>query len=105
MKLSIDIDGVISKKVSWNYADSYMRNEKMLMAIKPNKKVITKINSLYRQGVIIILNTSRIWKDYRITVKWLRKYGVLYHTLIMAKPLADYYIDDKNLNMEEFMNL
>jgi uncharacterized HAD superfamily protein len=105
MKLSIDIDGVITQKTTWSYADSYKRNEKMLMAIKPNRKVIAKIRSLYRQGVIIILNTSRIWKDYKVTINWLKKYGVLYHTLIMAKPLADYYIDDKNLNMEEFMRL
>lgn len=102
-RFSIDIDGVISKKTVWSYRDSYLRLRRMLLYIKPDKEVIKKVNKLYDEGHIIILNTSRIWHDYDVTVEWLKKHGVKYHQLIMAKPLCDFYIDDKNMSMEEFL--
>lgn len=105
MKLSIDIDGVLSKKLKWSIGDSYLRKKSMFLKIAPNKGAIKKLNKLYDAGNIIILNTSRLWHDYDVTVKWLKKWKVKYHTLIMAKPLADYYLDDKNLSLEEFYKL
>lgn len=105
MKIVIDIDGVISKKSKWSIRDSYLRLRKMLLNIKPNKPAIKKVNELFNKGHTIILNTSRLWHDYESTVKWLKKHKVKYHTLIMAKPLGDAYIDDKNLSLEEFYKL
>ncbi len=100
----IDIDGVISKKLSWSIEDSYLRMREMLMDIKPDKKVIKRVNFLYENGHTIILHTSRLWRDYDATVEWLDIHGVKYHTLIMAKPLGDVYVDDKNKSVEEFLN-
>ena len=105
MKLCIDLDGTIAEKKEWSFADSYKRQEKMLMAIKPRYEVISRINLLYALGHTIIIHSSRHWKDYETTVKWLKKYGVNYHTLILAKPLATYYIDDRNLSIDEFLNI
>ncbi len=103
MKLSIDLDGVLARKKEWSFSDSYERQREMLMAIKPYSEVIKKVNQLYDQGHKIIINTARHWRDYEATIEWLKKYGVKYHSLIMAKPLADYYVDDKNLSLEEFL--
>ena len=104
MKYVIDIDGVISKKTDWSYIDSYLRLRAMFLNIEVNVEVVKKINELYDKGDTIILHTSRLWHDYDVTVEWLKKHGVKYSTLIMAKPLGDYYIDDKNKTIKEFLN-
>jgi len=101
-KFVIDIDGVLNDKFKWSYEDSFYRRAKMLMAINPQKDMIKKVNEIYDQGHQIILHTSRLWHDFRMTTKWLKKHKVKYHTLIMAKPIGNYYIDDKNITMEEF---
>ena len=75
----------------------------MLMAIKPIDNIIKKINQLFDWGDTIILHTSRTWGDYNATIEWLNKYKVKYHQLIMAKPLGDYYVDDKNMLVEDFL--
>ena len=36
--------------------------------------------------------------------KWLYFNDVKYHELIMGKPAGDYYIDDKNLSIDQFVN-
>jgi len=104
-KYVIDIDGVIADKKEWSYQDSRKRYRSMIMNIKPILETIKKINELYDKKNIIILHTSRLWLDYEVTVKWLKKHGVKYHTLVMAKPLGDVYVDDKNMLVEEFLKL
>ena len=81
----------------------------------PNKQVINKINELYSNGWKIILYTARGAKScktleekenkYReMTEEWLKKNGVLYNELVFGKMNADYYVDDKNMSIEEFIN-
>jgi len=81
---------------------------------RPNDEVIEKINKLYDEGWKIILFTARGDKScntleekelkYReITEAWLNKNGVKYHKLMFGKPNADYYVDDKNISIEEFV--
>lgn len=81
---------------------------------KPYKEVIDKINELYDKGYTIIICTARGGKSCRtleekelkyrvITENWLKKNGVKYSSLQFGKPNADYYIDDKNLSIEEFL--
>lgn len=80
----------------------------------PYKEVINKINELYDKGWKIIIATARGAKScktleereikYRdITENWLKKNNVKYHELVFGKPNADYYVDDKNLSIEEFI--
>jgi uncharacterized HAD superfamily protein len=104
-KYCIDIDGVISKKLHWTFGDSYVRAKKMFLDIPVNKKVIRKINEHYDKGDTIILHTARVWHDYEVTVEWLKRNNVKYHTLIMAKPLADFYVDDRNLSVGDFVKI
>ena len=81
---------------------------------KPYTEVINKINELYDKGIKIVIYTARGAKScntleerekkYReITEKWLKKNGVKYTELVFGKMNADYYVDDKNMSIEEFI--
>ncbi len=91
----IDIDGTICTEFC-QYEDA-----------KPIKSVIKKINNLYNNGHKIILFTSR---GYTSGYNWipplkqqLREWGVLYHELKQGKPFADYYIDNKAINIVDWI--
>lgn len=83
----------------------------------PVISVINKINFLYDLGWEIWLLTARgqlscnenfelADKKYRSQIEnWLLNNGVKYHKLSFEKYLATYYIDDKGLTPEEFINL
>ena len=82
----------------------------------PNKEVIDKINKLYNKGWKIIIFTARGGKScktleekeakYRdVTERWLKKNNVKYNELMFGKPNADYYVDDKNISIDEFINM
>jgi len=95
-----DIDGVIAlKREDLDYAMS-----------GPNERMISIINYLYEMGNEIILFTARGYVTgidwYEITRKQMESWHVKYHELHMGKPNADYYVDDKMLDMnflyEEF---
>ena len=81
---------------------------------KPYKEVIDKINELYNKGYKIVIATARGAKScktledrekkYRkITEKWLQENNVKYTELVFGKMNADYYVDDKNMSIEEFL--
>ena len=89
-----DIDGVIAKIHPDN---DYARSE-------PNIDMINIINKLYQMGNEIILLTARgyvtgiDWED--ATKRQLDQWGLYYHELHFGKPNADYYIDDKMIDMD-----
>ena len=94
----VDIDKTITKP--FNYKTF---SDKEYTQVKPLKKMIDKVNALYDSGHIIILNTARGWISHTVTQEWLSYYGVKFHSLVMGKPLGDYYIDDKNMSFEDFL--
>ena len=88
-----DIDGVIAlKREDLDYAQAL-----------PNERMIAIVNRLYELGNRIVLFTARGYVtgiDWRpVTEKQMNDWGVKYHELKMGKPNADYYIDDKFLDM------
>jgi carbamoyl-phosphate synthase large subunit len=91
----IDIDGTLCTEMC-EYKDA-----------KPIVKVIKKINDLYDNNNKIILFTARGYtskKDWReLTEKQLKEWNVKYHELIFEKPFADYYIDNKAINILEWI--
>lgn len=100
----IDIDDTICFTYDRNFANS-----------EPNQPVIDKINELYTNGWKIILFTARGAKScytlkqredkYKIiTEKWLKEHNVLYNELVFGKMNADYYVDDKNMSIQEFLS-
>jgi len=93
----VDIDGVISKT-----RHIHKFTEDNLRKVKPNKKFIDYFNYLkeFKKAKIIYF-TARPKLSYTWTLKWLKKHNVLFDRLIMGKPLGDYYIDDRNLFLED----
>jgi len=75
---------------------------------KPYYERIKKINNLYDEGNTIIYWTARGTKTgipwFHITKKQLDNWGVKYHELRLGKPYYDLFIDDKNVNSENYFN-
>ena len=95
MIIYVDIDNTICQTDRMNYA-----------AAKPIQERINKINNLYRLGNTIVYWTARgtmSGKDWKgLTENQLQEWGALYHELKLQKPAYDLFIDDKNINSEEF---
>ena len=80
----------------------------------PDAEVIEKINKLYDSGNKIVLYTSRgmvscdgdiekaIEKNESILKEWLKENNVKYSELVFGKPIADFYIDDRCMNVKGF---
>ena len=105
IKLVFDIDDTICDNKNRDYENAI-----------PKTEVINKINNLHKQGAKITLYTSRgmvscngdiekiIAKNKAILERWLLKNNVQYDDLIFGKPLGDMYIDDKCINVRDFIN-
>lgn len=89
-----DIDGVIAE----------LRKDLDYAQAGPNKKMIDIVNQLYDMGNRIVLFTARGYVtkiDWRpVTEKQMSDWGVKYHELHLGKPNADYYVDDKFLDLD-----
>ena len=70
-----------------------------------NHKLIKKLNRLYDEGNTIVLHTGRHWNHLQLTISQLTKAGIKYHSLVLGKPVGDYYIDDKGILPEKFLEL
>lgn len=88
----IDIDGTICTNTEGFYKEA-----------KPYLERISQVNKLYDNGSKIIYFTARgsttgiDWS--KVTKAQLDEWGCKYHELIFNKPFADYYIDDKSLDL------
>ncbi len=99
-----DIDGVICNTRGLDYKNA-----------KPVKSVIEKINRLYTSGHTILIYTGRgmgtlkgdikkvydVW--HKVTKNQLKSWGLRYHQLTLGKPPADIYIDDKAMNLNDWL--
>ena len=109
MRYCIDIDGTIcTPTIGRDYHKA-----------QPWYDRIKVLNKLYDEGHYIIYFTARAmgrFSDephsiasvkaegvlFELTQNQLKEWGVKYHELIMGKPHADYFIDDKGVNSDEF---
>lgn len=95
MTYFVDIDGTICNNTDGKYDEAV-----------PYKKRIEKINRLYDEGHTIIFWTARgattgiDWAE--LTQRQLNEWGVKHHELKMGKPYYDLFIDDRNINAEEY---
>ena len=82
---------------------------------KPNDKVINKIRWLKAEGHTIIIHSARRMLTHKgnltaieldvgnVTRQWLTEHAVPYDELIFGTPYADFYIDDKAVNLNDFI--
>ncbi len=86
------------------------------MNARPNDRLIKKTNNLYDQGWRVDIYTARgsiscatreeaAAKYQPDMEKWLERNNVKYHSISFDKPLAAYYIDDKAMTPEEFLDV
>jgi len=85
-------------------------NESDVYTAIPFFNRIKKVNELYDQGHIIIIDTARgklTGKDHlQQTEEQLKKWGLKYKILQTGeKAFGDYYIDDKAVNDKDFFKL
>lgn len=92
-----DIDGVICDTEGTDYAHAV-----------PRQWVVDGINALKQKGDEVLLYTARGAKsgfDWRaLTEQQLMEWGVNYDKLLMNKPAADFYVDDKALAFRDWRN-
>ena len=104
-RLIVDFDDTLAFTTNREWANA-----------KPNLDLISKLNKLHREGWTIDIFTARgsiscatraeAEMKYKPTmVEWLEKYNVKYDTISFEKPLGAYYIDDKSITPEEFLNI
>ncbi|MFC2006764.1 hypothetical protein ACFLUQ_01190 [Chloroflexota bacterium] len=90
-----DIDGTICTNTDGDYEQTV-----------PFREAIEKVNQLFDDGHEIIFFTARGYTTgmdwFDLTKKQLEDWKVKYHQLIMGKPYADFYIDDKAVKPDEF---
>ena len=94
--IAMDIDGCIAEPLAEEYRHQYWRSI-------PIKDVITKVNKLYENKYVIIYHTGRDPIHYAETYAWLVKQGCKFHALRMGKLNADWFIDDKNITIDELL--
>lgn len=95
MLIYVDIDHTICDTKGTDYAGS-----------TPMMNRIEKINKLYDEGNTIVYWTARgsvTGIDHsELTKKQFKDWGVKYHELKFGKPPYDLFIDDKNINSENY---
>ena len=82
---------------------------------KPIKEMVEKVNKLYDEGNTIYIYTARGMSTFKgdinkiynclyvLTLNNLAEWGVSHHGLIMGKLHYDYLIDDKVINVVDFL--
>lgn len=94
----IDIDNTLNRSWGKHY-EEYV----------PVLQAINKVNELYDEGHTIKLFSGRGSKSgidwYGFTKRQLEKWGVKYHELLLGKPAADAFVDDKAINVKEWLGL
>ena len=91
-----DIDGTLCSNTNGDYEQAV-----------PQRDVIDRLNELYDSGHRIILFTARgstTGRDWRkLTEAQMESWSVSFHELVMGKPEADVYIDDKGIDVLSWM--
>ena len=96
MTYCFDIDGTLCTNTDGAYEQAV-----------PLPEVIALVNGLGAQGHRILLYTARgatTGIDWRgLTEQQLSSWGVQYHQLYMGKPTADLYVDDRAINVADWL--
>jgi len=80
-------------------------NTKPYRKAKPIPGAIEQLKEWHEKGFKIIIHTSRFQCDRKLTESWLKRHDVKYSKLIMGKPRADIYIDDKGWRFRSWKEL
>jgi hypothetical protein len=94
-KYCFDLDGTLCTNTEGDYEKA-----------QPLSSRIKKVNELYESGDYILIFTARGYVtgiDWTILTKnQLTTWGVKHHELLLGKPFADIYIDDRGSTDRDF---
>jgi hypothetical protein len=97
MIIYVDIDQTICTTDGTDYESA-----------RPILCAINKVNRYYERGDTVVYWTARgtgsgiDWRQ--LTESQLSSWGAKYHELKLGKPVYDVFIDDKNLNSDQWLN-
>ncbi len=58
------------------------------------------LQRFYDAGHTIVIWTARGWEQFKMTKHWLDTNGFVYHQILMGKPIASIFIDDRAKQFE-----
>lgn len=90
----IDIDKTLTNEVCYCIDD--------VLNATPREDVVKLVNRLYEKDWVIVY-TARIDELIPATLKWLRKNNISFHAFSNNKIPGDYYVDDRAINVEDFI--
>lgn len=105
----MDIDDTISFSDDYNDVAAYAR-------ARPNRPLIRIMQKMAQDGYKFVLFTSRGWISckeslreaelkYRVQIElWLQQHNVPYERLLFGKPFGIFYVDDKAMTPDKFVN-
>jgi len=90
-RICCDIDGVITNETIGFGKDYYPKRT-------PNDYTIKTLQDYKNRNFKIVLYSARYQEDFAMTEEWLQKHNVPYDELILGKPQAEFYADDRAVN-------
>jgi capsule biosynthesis phosphatase len=108
MRIVLDLDGVICK-FKEDPSDDYYQ-------LEPFPEAVETLQKLNSEGHYIIIHTARgmttengnidaIYKRHYTSIyNWLTKWNIPFDKLILGKPLADFYVDDRAIFHKDWRN-
>ena len=85
LTIFVDIDGTVCNEGHWEG-----RAE-----AKPLPGAREAISKMKKDGHTVVFWTAREWREYKLTKEWLDKYEFEYDQIVMGKPIAHIWIDDR----------
>jgi histidinol phosphatase-like enzyme len=92
ISIMVDLDGVISTE------------ERVFdrPLAKPIAGAREALQALKDAGHSIVIYTARGWAEYNYTKQWLDQHGMVYDAILMGKPIAHVWIDDRAISFRDW---
>lgn len=92
ISIMVDLDGVVSTE------------ERVFdrPLAKPIDGAREALQGLKDAGHTIVIYTARGWAEYNVTKHWLDRHGMAYDALLMGKPIAHVWIDDRAIPFRDW---
>lgn len=102
--LAVDVDGVLTDFENCCHCDHSNLENRRYDLCPPRERIVAHLRRL-RSKYRIILHTARGEDKREVTEDWLHRHRIPYDELVLNKPYARYYIDDRAIKFEGWPEL
>lgn len=95
LRIVIDLDGTILEE----------KDQQERSRAAPIPGAVQAVNTLYEMGHTIIIYTARTYRELELTLNQLKRFGVKYHHLVLGKPVADIFVDDRAISFTDWASI